>query len=143
MLVELFVALVPRMRAEIAAELPAAARPLEEGPASGSTAAGLVPAHATAFENIALAHRELYALYEIAQTMGTSLGVADTMALISAKLTKLDPVVGLLAVPAAARRRDPQVPLRHRCGNAAAPGHDPHAPSRGWRDGFPGTAARS
>ena len=43
------------------------------------------------FEDIALAHREIYALYEIAQTMGTSLGVADTMALISSKLTNLVP----------------------------------------------------
>ncbi len=45
----------------------------------------------TVFEDIALAHREIYALYEIAQTMGTSLGVSDTMALISSKLTNLVP----------------------------------------------------
>jgi diguanylate cyclase (GGDEF)-like protein/putative nucleotidyltransferase with HDIG domain len=45
----------------------------------------------TVFEDIALAHREIYALYEIAQTMGTSLGVADTMALISSKLSNLVP----------------------------------------------------
>ena len=43
------------------------------------------------FEDIALAHREIYALYEIAQSMGTSLGVADTMALISSKLSSLVP----------------------------------------------------
>jgi diguanylate cyclase (GGDEF)-like protein/putative nucleotidyltransferase with HDIG domain len=43
------------------------------------------------FEDIALAHREIYALYQIAQTMGTSLGMADTMAVISAKLTELVP----------------------------------------------------
>src|SRR6185369_15321263 len=40
------------------------------------------------------AHREIYALYEIAQSMGTSLGVADTMALISSKLTKIIPWSG-------------------------------------------------
>ncbi len=45
----------------------------------------------TVFEDIALAHREIYALYEIAQTMGTSLGIADTMALISSKLSSLVP----------------------------------------------------
>lgn len=45
----------------------------------------------TVFDDIALAHREIYALYEIAQTMGTSLGVADTMALIASKLTNLVP----------------------------------------------------
>ena len=38
-----------------------------------STAVGLVPSRrrGNAFENIALAHREIYALYEIAQSMGT------------------------------------------------------------------------
>jgi diguanylate cyclase (GGDEF)-like protein/putative nucleotidyltransferase with HDIG domain len=45
----------------------------------------------TVFEDIALAHREIYALYEIAQTMGTSLGVSDTMALIASKLSSLVP----------------------------------------------------
>ena len=63
--------------------------------ASGETATGLVPAAgANAFENIALAHREIYALYEIAQSMGTSLGVADTMALISSKISKIVPWSG-------------------------------------------------
>jgi len=47
--------------------------------------------NSTVFDDIALAHREIYALYEIAQTMGTSLGVADTMALISSKLSNLVP----------------------------------------------------
>jgi diguanylate cyclase (GGDEF)-like protein len=41
-----------------------------------------------------MAHREIYALYEIAQSMGTSLGVADTMALVSSKLTKIIPWSG-------------------------------------------------
>ena len=43
------------------------------------------------FDDIALAHREIYALYEIAQAMGTSLGLADTMGLISSKLANLIP----------------------------------------------------
>ncbi len=47
-----------------------------------------------AFENIALAHKEIYALYEIAQAMGTSLGITDTMALISSKLKKIVPWSG-------------------------------------------------
>jgi diguanylate cyclase (GGDEF)-like protein len=57
---------------------------------------GVVPNATTnnAFENIALAHREIYALYEIAQSMGTSLGVADTMALISSKLINIIPWSG-------------------------------------------------
>src|SRR5207245_885492 len=92
--VDKFVEMLPSFLAEAAAEegtlQPAASI---EPPAPGSTAAGLVPERATqnAFENIALAHREIYALYEIAQTMGTSLGVADTMALISSKLTNIVP----------------------------------------------------
>ena len=43
------------------------------------------------FDDIARAHREIYALYEIAQAMGGSLGVSDTMALITSKLSNLVP----------------------------------------------------
>ena len=59
----------------------------------GRPAVGLLPEppNKTVFDDIALAHREIYALYEIAQAMGTSLGVADTMALISSKLSNLVP----------------------------------------------------
>jgi diguanylate cyclase (GGDEF)-like protein/putative nucleotidyltransferase with HDIG domain len=57
-------------------------------------AVGLVnesPGRTNVFEDIALAHREIYALYEIAQAMGSSLGVSDTMALISSKLSNIVP----------------------------------------------------
>jgi len=89
-LVPLFVELLPSLVAELAATAghQEHVEPVQTLP--GSTAVGLVPAGATsAFENIALAHREIYALYEIAQSMGTSLGVSDTMALISSKLSKI------------------------------------------------------
>ena len=61
--------------------------------ALGRPATGLSPERRkkNVFEDIALAHREIYALYEIAQAMGTSLGVSDTMALIAAKLSNLVP----------------------------------------------------
>ncbi|OFW26171.1 MAG: hypothetical protein A3H97_15575 [Acidobacteria bacterium RIFCSPLOWO2_02_FULL_65_29] len=49
------------------------------------------PARTSVFDDIALAHREIYALYEIAQAMGSSLGVSDTMALISSKLSNIVP----------------------------------------------------
>jgi diguanylate cyclase (GGDEF)-like protein/putative nucleotidyltransferase with HDIG domain len=49
------------------------------------------PARSNVFQDIALAHREIYALYEIAQAMGSSLGVSDTMALISSKLSNIVP----------------------------------------------------
>jgi signal transduction protein with GAF and PtsI domain len=51
-------------------------------------------AEPTAFENIALAHQEIYTLYEIAQTMGTSLNVSDTMRLIASKLSAIIPWSG-------------------------------------------------
>jgi diguanylate cyclase (GGDEF)-like protein/putative nucleotidyltransferase with HDIG domain len=95
-LVQMFVQLLPSLMAEAEAAEPLV-KPAEPEPAkAGTTAVGLVPGgrSATAFENIALAHREIYALYEIAQSMGTSLGVPDTMALISSKLTKIIPWSG-------------------------------------------------
>ena len=42
-------------------------------------------------QDVALAHRELYALYELAQALGSSLGVSETMALISSKLGNFVP----------------------------------------------------
>ena len=93
-LVERFIEVLPALLAEADAAEPLRRRVDEPEPiASGSTAVGLVPPGSgqSAFENIALAHREIYALYEIAQSMGTSLGVADTMALISSKLAKIIP----------------------------------------------------
>jgi len=44
-----------------------------------------------ALDGIAEANQELYGLYEVAATMGTSLGVADSMAVIASKLGKLVP----------------------------------------------------
>src|SRR4051812_23420910 len=62
---------------------------------SAAPAVGLVDesgsARTNVFQDIALAHREIYALYEIAQAMGSSLGVSDTMALISSKLSNIVP----------------------------------------------------
>ena len=64
---------------------------LRRSAASPVVAAPADQAPKRVFQDIALAHREIYALYEIAQSMGTSLGVADTMALISSKLSSLVP----------------------------------------------------
>ena len=74
-----------------------AARQLTRGAAqvpAAEPAVGLVSeslARTNVFEDIALARREIYALYEIAQAMGSSLGVSDTMALISSKLSNIVP----------------------------------------------------
>ena len=78
-----FVALLPRLRDEISSsDAPAARLPLS---------AAAAPPRPSVFEDIALAHREIYALYQIAQAMGTGLGVNDTMALIAPKLGNLVP----------------------------------------------------
>jgi diguanylate cyclase (GGDEF)-like protein/putative nucleotidyltransferase with HDIG domain len=93
--VEKFIELLPALQAEATTLEQAMRRPSPEthGPAVGRPATGLTPepVKKNVFDDIALAHREIYALYEIAQAMGTSLGVADTMALISAKLSNLVP----------------------------------------------------
>jgi diguanylate cyclase (GGDEF)-like protein len=92
--VEKFIELLPSLQAE-AAVLEQAMRKTAPAatPTVGQPATGLTPepTKKNVFDDIALAHREIYALYEIAQAMGTSLGVSDTMALISAKLSNLVP----------------------------------------------------
>ena len=92
--VDKFIELIPGLQAEAAALEQSMRKPEPAtAPAVGQPATGLTPepAKKNVFDDIALAHREIYALYEIAQAMGTSLGVSDTMALISAKLSNLVP----------------------------------------------------
>src|SRR5262245_9036542 len=93
-IVRAFVNLYPLMSAETDTGSQIAARNRRTVTASIRPPLGLTTAGAnqsTVFDDIALAHREIYALYEIAQAMGSSLGVADTMALISSKLSNLVP----------------------------------------------------
>ena len=49
------------------------------------------PSRPSVFDNIAVAHREIYALYQIAQAMGTTLTIADTMTVVSSRLSNLIP----------------------------------------------------
>jgi diguanylate cyclase (GGDEF)-like protein/putative nucleotidyltransferase with HDIG domain len=89
-----FIELIPGLQAEAAKLEQTMRKPAPAAqPTVGQPATGLTPdpAKKNVFDDIALAHREIYALYEIAQAMGTSLGVSDTMALISAKLSNLVP----------------------------------------------------
>jgi diguanylate cyclase (GGDEF)-like protein/putative nucleotidyltransferase with HDIG domain len=95
--VETFINMYPTLAAEAdASQEPS--RKLTRVPMDAPTAApavGLVDESSSTrtnvFQDIALAHREIYALYEIAQAMGSSLGVSDTMALISSKLSNIVP----------------------------------------------------
>ncbi len=94
--VQTFIDLYPRLAAE-AESSQEPARKLTRVAAhapSAAPAVGLVhesTVRTNVFQDIALAHREIYALYEIAQAMGSSLGVSDTMALISSKLSNIVP----------------------------------------------------
>jgi diguanylate cyclase (GGDEF)-like protein/putative nucleotidyltransferase with HDIG domain len=94
--VQTFIDMYPGLAAEAeASQQPARqlTRVAEHAPAA-RPAVGLVnesAGHTNVFQDIALAHREIYALYEIAQAMGSSLGVSDTMALISSKLSNIVP----------------------------------------------------
>lgn len=49
-------------------------------------------AHANAFRDIALAHRELYPLFDIAHALGSSIGLSNVMAKLSSGLPHLMPV---------------------------------------------------
>jgi diguanylate cyclase (GGDEF)-like protein len=94
--VQMFMRMLPDLSAEAdrLENAPGRRLSLESTSDRGRPAVGFqseTPKVTTVFEDIAHAHREIYALYEIAQTMGTSLGVADTMALISSKLIGLVP----------------------------------------------------
>jgi diguanylate cyclase (GGDEF)-like protein len=95
--VEMFVRILPQLRVEADNHERQTVRKLSltdtaaMGPARPATGFSHEAGKSTVFEDIALAHREIYALYEIAQAMGTSLGVSDTMALISSKLANLVP----------------------------------------------------
>jgi diguanylate cyclase (GGDEF)-like protein/putative nucleotidyltransferase with HDIG domain len=94
--VQTFISMYPVLQAEAEASQEPARRLTRIAPhaPAAQPAVGLVsesPARTNVFEDIALAHREIYALYEIAQAMGSSLGVSDTMALISSKLSNIVP----------------------------------------------------
>ena len=90
-LVATFIAKLPQLQATFDASKHAVPRPLTRNATSGSERAS---GDLDAFENIALAHQEIYTLYEIAQTMGTSLSVSDIMTVVSSKLASIIPWSG-------------------------------------------------
>jgi diguanylate cyclase (GGDEF)-like protein/putative nucleotidyltransferase with HDIG domain len=90
-LVKTFIGLLPALLAENAAYEQRARAQSEARAAGAGVLEPLLNAPQSAFENIALAHREVFALYEIAQPMSASLSAADTMANMSSKLAKIVP----------------------------------------------------
>ena len=94
-LVSAFIRLFPQLKAEAEQDVrdaPTVAFPVRQ--AAGQSPVAIErsdEARSSVFDDIALAHREIYALYQIAQTMGTSLGIHNTMALIASKLANLVP----------------------------------------------------
>ena len=93
-LVDVFVGILPTLAADVEPADSPMAKVSPQLQTGGARTLGTRPAPsplATVFENIAVAHREIYALYQIAQTMGTKLAVSDTMTLISSKLSNLVP----------------------------------------------------
>ena len=89
--VETLVRLMPQLEASAALE-DEPAHPVRLQSRRTNSSGAVEVAQKNVFHDIALAHREIYALYEIAQSMGTSLGVADTMALVASKLSNLVPL---------------------------------------------------
>ena len=92
--VGVFVDMLPQLRAD-ASQAPEPTRQFSfagRRPARpGAAAADETSTETTVFQEIAHAHREIYALYDIAQSMGTGLGVSDTMSLIASKLRHVVP----------------------------------------------------
>jgi putative nucleotidyltransferase with HDIG domain len=86
-LVDTFIGLLPWFMAQFGT--PSGDAPLPPGPDAAAQPKQRPP-HSV-FDDIALANREIYALYEIAQSLGTSVGLSDTMALISSKLANIVP----------------------------------------------------
>jgi len=84
--VERFAEMLPALTSEIAKFEDPVRRT-----ASGEPSAAVPAGKKNVFDDIALAHREIHALYEIAQAMGTSLNVAGTMGVIATKLSNLVP----------------------------------------------------
>ena len=92
--VEMFISILPSLAASFArveSRVAKLAPQLQTGEGLRTTAAAGHRPRTSVFDDIADANREIYGLYQIAQTMGTTLAIADTMALVSSKLSQVVP----------------------------------------------------
>ena len=96
MAVDAFLRILPELRSKMEGAVMDRPRPMpavssgEGAPPAGSPRAATM-SRTSVFEDIAVAHREIYALYELAQSMGTTLGVTETMGHIASKLSRVVP----------------------------------------------------
>ncbi len=93
-IVDVFIDILPRLAASfapIASPMTRTTPQLQAGEGLRTLAASGYPPRTSVFDDIADANREIYGLYQIAQTMGTTLAIADTMALVSSKLSNVVP----------------------------------------------------
>jgi diguanylate cyclase (GGDEF)-like protein/putative nucleotidyltransferase with HDIG domain len=96
MAVDTFLRILPELRSHMEGAVMDRPRPMpsmsasEGAPIAGSPRAAAM-SRTSVFEDIAVAHREIYALYELAQSMGTTLGVTETMGHIASKLSRVVP----------------------------------------------------
>jgi diguanylate cyclase (GGDEF)-like protein len=87
--VEVFEGILPDLQRRVRHLAPTPAVTTLSSATDGPAEMSLSPTEA--FRHIAHAHHEIYALYDIAQTMGVSLGVEDAMSVIANKLRPVVP----------------------------------------------------
>jgi diguanylate cyclase (GGDEF)-like protein len=85
------VELLPALQAETAGDQPPAGMALPDVAKGSERAPSALRDSAAVLDHIGVASQELHGLYEVAQAMGTSLGVAESMTVIASKLNNLVP----------------------------------------------------
>jgi diguanylate cyclase (GGDEF)-like protein/putative nucleotidyltransferase with HDIG domain len=86
-----YVELLPALQAEIDDDQRPGGMALPDVAKGSKRAPSALRDSAAALDDIGVANQELHGLYEVAQAMGTSLGVAESMTVIASKLNSLVP----------------------------------------------------
>jgi diguanylate cyclase (GGDEF)-like protein/putative nucleotidyltransferase with HDIG domain len=86
-----YVELLPALQAETDDDERPAGMALPDEAKGSERAPSALRDSAAALDHIGVANQELHGLYEVAQAMGTSLGVAESMTVIASKLNSLAP----------------------------------------------------
>ena len=86
-----YVELLPALQAETADDERRARMAASDASKGSERASSALRDAASVLDHIGVANQELHGLYEVAQAMGTSLGVAESMTVIASKLSNLVP----------------------------------------------------